>query len=165
MATIKQRITNCLWFNSNAEEAAKLYTSIFDNSRIGIIARYGKEGFEFHHQPEGSVMTVQFFLDGIEFLGLNGGPLFKFTEAMSLIIYCDGQEEIDHYWNKLTEAGQEQPCGWLKDKFGVSWQVVSSDWAELMSDPDKEKVNRMMSALFTMKKPDLKILMDAFNGQ
>ena len=116
MATINQRIINCLWFDSEAEEAAALYTSIFKNSAIGIITRYGKEGFEFHGKPEGSVMTITFRLDGQEFMGLNGGPKFKFSEAMSLVINCETQEEIDHYWYKLSEGGKESYCGWLTDK-------------------------------------------------
>ncbi len=164
MAKISQRITNCLWFDSNAEEAATFYTSIFKNSHIGHISRYGKEGFEFHHKPEGSAMVVSFYLDGQEFLALNGGPLFKFNEAMSFVINCDSQEELDHFWNSLTEGGMEQPCGWLKDKFGVSWQVTSSDWKEMISDSDKTKVARAMNALFTMKKPDIAALRTAFNG-
>lgn len=165
MATIKQRITNCLWFDSEAEEAAALYTSIFKKSSTGAITRYGKEGFEFHKKPEGAVMTITFNLDGQEFLGLNGGPQFKFNEAMSLIINCENQAEIDHYWYKLTEGGQEGPCGWLTDKFGVSWQVVAVEWIEMLNSPDKEKVKRVTEALFNMKKPVIEILEKAFNGQ
>jgi len=165
MANITQRITNCLWFDSEAEEAAALYTSIFKNSRIGTITRFGKEGFEFHKKPEGSVMTVTFHLDGQEFMGLNGGPKFKFNEAMSLIINCEGQAEIDHYWYKLSEAGKEGPCGWLTDKFGVSWQVVAVEWTNMINNPDKEKVKRVTEALFKMKKPELAILERAFKGQ
>ena len=166
MASITQRIINCLWFDSAAEEAAALYTSIFKNSRIGTITRFGKEGFEFHHKPEGSVMTVNFFLDGQEFTALNGGPQFKFNEAVSLIINCENQEEIDHYWNKLTaNGGEEGPCGWLKDKFGLSWQVVPVEWIAMTNDPDKEKVKRVMNAMFQMKKFDLAALRKAFNGE
>lgn len=164
MATVDQKIMNCLWFDSEAEEAATFYTSIFSNSRIGQVSRYGKEGFEFHGKPEGSAMVVSFYLEGQEFLALNGGPLFKFNESISLIINCKNQEELDHFWNRLTEGGIEQPCGWLKDKFGLSWQVTSSDWKEMMSDPDKTKVARAMNALFTMKKPDIAVLRAAFNG-
>ena len=125
MTGTKQRISNCLWFDTEAEEAAKLYTSIFKNSSINNVARYVKEGQEIHHKPEGSVMTVTFTLDGQEFMALNGGPIFKFNEAISLMIDAETQEEIDYYWEKLTaNGGQEGPCGWLKDKFGLSWQVV-----------------------------------------
>ncbi|MEP7165477.1 MAG: VOC family protein [Ferruginibacter sp.] len=164
MATINQRITNCLWFDSEAEEAAALYTSIFKNSSIGAITRYGKEGFEFHKKPEGSVMTVSFRLDGQEFLGLNGGPQFQFNESMSLIINCESQAEIDHFWNKLTEGGQESYCGWLKDKFGVSWQVVATGWIDMLNSGDKEKTKRVTEALFKMRKPELAILERAFKG-
>ena len=124
MANISQRITNCLWFDSEAEEAAAFYASIFPNSKVGAISRYGKEGFEFHKKPEGSVMTVSFSLDGQEFIALNGGPVYKFNEAMSLMINCGTQEEVDHYRNRLSEGGKESQGGWLKDKFGVSWQVI-----------------------------------------
>lgn len=165
MATIKQRITNCLWFDSEAEDAAKLYTSIFRNSSIGAITRFGKEGFEFHGKPEGSVMTVSFYLDGQEFLGLNGGPLFKFNEAMSLIVNCKNQAEIDHYWYKLSEGGKEGQCGWLTDKFGVSWQVVPVDWIEMMNNPDKKRTGKVMEKVFQMKKFQLDILEQAFNNQ
>ena len=165
MATIHQRITNCLWFDSEAEEAAKHYTSIFPNSSLGLISHFGKEGFEFHKKPEGSIMTVMFNLDGQEFMGLNGGPDFKFNEAMSLVINCANQQEIDHYWSKLSEGGEEGYCGWLKDKFGVSWQVVAEGWAEMMSDPDKAKVSRVMVEVFKMRKPDLAVIQRAFNGK
>ena len=164
MVNITQRITNCLWFDSEAEEAARLYTSIFKNSKIGAITHFGKEGFEFHRKPEGSVMTVSFYLDGQEFLGLNGGPIFKFNEAMSLIINCENQEEIDHYWYKLTEEGKEGQCGWLTDKFGVSWQVVPVQWIEMMNNPDKTKTRKVMEMVFQMKKFDLKLIEQAFNS-
>ena len=124
MTSINQRITNCLWFDSDAEEAVAFYTSIFPNSKIGAISRYGKEGFEFHQKPEGSVMTISFTLDGQQFLGLNGGPKYKFNEAMSLMIGCENQEEVDHYTNKLSEGGNLSYGGWLKDKYGVWWQVI-----------------------------------------
>ena len=164
MATISQRITNCLWYDNQAEAAAKLYTSVFKNSNIGHVSRYGKEGYEFHHQPEGSVSTVTFYLDGQEFLGLNAGPAFKFTEAISLMINCDGQEEIDYYWNKLTEGGEEGPCGWLKDKFGLSWQVVPVQLIEMLKDPDPVKTSRVTAAYLRMQKFDLKKLQQAFTG-
>jgi predicted 3-demethylubiquinone-9 3-methyltransferase (glyoxalase superfamily) len=165
MGAIKQRITNCLWYDSDAEQAAAYYVSIFPNSNIGGITRYGKEGFEFHQKPEGAVMTVSFFLDGQEFLGLNGGPLFKFNEAMSLMVNCETQKEIDHYWYKLSEGGKESQCGWLQDKFGVSWQIISEDWVTMINDPDKEKVKRVTNALFKMRKPELAVLKRAFNGE
>ena len=165
MATIAQRITNCLWFDAEAEEAALLYTSIFKHSSIGAITRFGKEGFEFHKKPEGSVMTISFSLDGQEFLGLNGGPNFKFNEAMSLIVNCEDQAEIDHYWYKLSAGGQEGQCGWLKDKFGVSWQVVPANWIEMMTHPDKARTKKVMEKVFQMKKFDLAIIDKAFNSQ
>jgi predicted 3-demethylubiquinone-9 3-methyltransferase (glyoxalase superfamily) len=159
MATT-QKITSCLWFNNQAEEAAKFYTSVFKNSKIGRIARYGKEGREIHGMPEGSVMTIEFQLDNMSFVGLNGGPHFKFNEAVSFVINCDTQEEIDHYWNKLSEGGdpKAQQCGWLKDQFGLSWQVVPSILEKLLSDPDKEKAGKAMNAMLKMKKMDIAVL-------
>jgi len=164
MENKKQRITNCLWYDSDAEEAAALYTSIFKNSKTGYIARFGKEGFEHHGKPEGSVMTVEFELDGQKFLALNGGPQFKFNEAMSLMVNCENQEEVDHYWNKLSEGGEEGPCGWLKDKFGVSWQVIPEVFTKMMEDSDTVKSRRAMGAVFEMKKFDIEKLEKAFNG-
>ena len=163
MANIAQRITNCLWFDSEAEEAAEFYTSIFKNSKIGPITYFGKEGFEFHGKPEGSVMTVSFYLYSQEFLGLNGGPQFKFNEAMSLIVNCENQGEIDHYWYKLSEGGKEGQCGWLTDKFGVSWQVVPIGWTEMMNNPDKSKSKKVMAKVFQMKKFELAELEEAYN--
>lgn len=161
----KQRITNCLWFDSQGEEAAKLYTSIFKNSSIGDITYYGNEGKEIHGHSDGMVMTVQFHLDGQEFMALNGGPKFPFTEAISLMINVDTQEEIDYYWSKLTADGGEQgPCGWLKDKFGLSWQVAPTRLQEMLLDPDKSKTERVMKAFMQMKKFDLKKLEEAYNG-
>ena len=164
MAIITQRITNCLWFDTEAAAAAQWYTSIFTNSSIGAITRFGKEGFEFHRKPEGSVMTVAFTLDGQEFLGLNGGPNFKFNEAMSLIVNCEDQAAIDHYWCKLSAGGQEGQCGWLKDKFGVSWQVVPADWMEMMHNPDTAKTKKLMAKVFQMKKFDLAVLQQAYES-
>lgn len=165
MATI-QKITPNLWFDNQAEEAAKYYVSIFRNSHIGKVSHYGKEGQEIHGQKPGTVLTIEFFLDGQRFLGLNGGPVFKFNEAVSFIIDCDTQDEIDYYWNKLTAGGdpKAQQCGWLKDKFGLSWQVVPTSVAEMLNDPDTKKTDRLMKALFPMKKLDKKALEDAFNG-
>lgn len=155
----------CLWFNNEAEEAAKFYTSIFKDGKIKKIQRYGKEGFEFHQQPEGSVMTVEFKANGLNFTALNGGPLFKFNESISLIITCDTQKEIDYYWKKLTaKGGQEVQCGWLKDKFGLSWQVVPSGFQKMMSGKNKEGSKRAMNAMFTMKKFNIAKLEQAYRG-
>jgi predicted 3-demethylubiquinone-9 3-methyltransferase (glyoxalase superfamily) len=164
MATITQRITNCLWFDAEAEQAAQYYTGIFPNSSVGNITRFGKEGFEFHGKAEGSVMTVSFVLDGMELLGLNGGPIFTFNEAMSLIVNCADQEEIDHYWYKLSAGGQESQCGWLKDQFGVSWQIVPARWMEIMRSSDTARVHKAMEKIFTMKKIDLAVIEAAFNS-
>jgi predicted 3-demethylubiquinone-9 3-methyltransferase (glyoxalase superfamily) len=162
-----QPIAPCLWFDSQAEEAARYYTGIFKKSKIGKISRYTEAGREVHGRPAGSVMTVEFELNGQPFTALNGGPLFKFNEAVSFQIMCQTQEEVDHYWNRLTEGGdkQAQQCGWLKDKYGVSWQVVPTVLAELMSDPDKEKAGRAMEALLQMKKLDIAELKRAFEGE
>src|SRR5690625_83143 len=161
-----QKITPNLWFDAQAEEAAELYTSIFKNSKIGKMTRYGKEGHEIHGIPEGTVMTVEFQLDGQEFVALNGGPLFKFTEAISFIVYCENQDELDYFWEKLSKGGNEkaQNCGWLKDKFGVSWQIIPSILTEMVSDPDPEKSERVMKTMLQMKKIDIKILMQAYEG-
>src|SRR2546428_7345236 len=150
-------ITPCLWFDDQAEEAAKFYTGIFRNSRIVTMARYGKEGYEVHGRPAGTVMTVEFELNGQPFTALNGGPLFKFNEAISFQIMCRTQEEVDHYWNKLSEGGDEQAqeCGWLKDKYGLSCQVVPTVLAEMITDPDKAKPGRAMQALQHMKIVDI----------
>lgn len=157
--------TICLWFDSQAEEAAKFYTSIFKDGKIGKIQRYGKEGFEYHQRPEGSVMTVDFEANGLKFCALNGGPLFKFNESMSIIVTCDTQKEIDYFWEKLTgQGGQEVQCGWLKDKFGVSWQVVPTAFQEIMAGKNKEGASRAMKAMFTMKKFDIAKLEKAYQG-
>jgi predicted 3-demethylubiquinone-9 3-methyltransferase (glyoxalase superfamily) len=155
----KQIITPCLWFDNQAEEAANFYVSVFRNSKINNISRYRKEGYEFHQQKEGTVMTVDFILNGQPFIALNGGPLFKFTEAVSFTVPCDTQEEIDCYWNKLTEGGQEVQCGWLKDKFGLSWQVVPTILPKLLRDP--ARAGRVTSAFMKMKKFDIKALEEA----
>ena len=155
-----------LWFDAQAEEAAQFYTGVFPNSRIVGVTRYSEVGREFHGREPGSVMTVTFELDGEPFLALNGGPAFTFNEAVSLEIMCDGQAEVDHYWDRLTEGGDPaaQQCGWLKDKFGVSWQVVPRGWEAMLSDPDPEKVARVSTAMFAMKKLDVAALERAFNG-
>lgn len=162
--SVVQKITPCLWFDNQAEEAAKFYVSVFENSAIGAVSRYGKEGFEVHGRPEGSAMTVSFCLDGQEFTALNGGPHFKFTEAISFVVRCKTQAEVDRYWDELTEGGDEraQRCGWLKDKFGVSWQIVPVAMFELMSGSDREKSGRAMRAMLQMKKLDLPALRRAY---
>jgi predicted 3-demethylubiquinone-9 3-methyltransferase (glyoxalase superfamily) len=154
---ISSKIAPCLWFDSQAEEAAKFYTGIFRNSKIVATSRYGEAGKEIHGQKPGSVMTVAFELEGQTFTALNGGPVFKFNEAVSLQIMCENQEEVDHYWSKLTAGGDEksQQCGWLKDRFGVSWQVVPRVLPELLTDPDKGKAERAMAALMKMKMLDI----------
>jgi predicted 3-demethylubiquinone-9 3-methyltransferase (glyoxalase superfamily) len=153
---VVQKIAPCLWFDHQAEEAAKFYVSIFENSSIGAVSRYGKEGFEVHGRPEGSAMTVSFRLEGQEFTVLNGGPHFKFTEAISFVVRCESQAEVDRYWERLGEGGDEraQQCGWLKDKFGLSWQIVPTALFEMMSGADKEKFGRAMQAMLQMKKLD-----------
>ncbi|MDQ3047977.1 MAG: VOC family protein [Bacteroidota bacterium] len=156
-----EKIITNLWFDTEAEEAANFYTSIFKNSSIGKISRYGKEGFGIHGKKEGTVLTIEFKLEGRTFTALNGGPVFKFTEAISLIVNCETQEEIDHYWSKLTEGGSESQCCWLKDKFGLSWQIVPSDLGKLMSSGDAGVSGRVMNALLKMKKPDIAALKQA----
>ncbi len=163
---IMQKIAPCLWFDDQAEEAAKFYTSIFRNSKVVKISKYGEAGYEFHRKPPGSVMTVAFELDGQAFTALNGGPVFKFNEAISLIVYCETQEEVDYYWEKLSQGGDKkaEQCGWLKDKYGVSWQVVPSVLPEMMSDPDAKKSQRAMEAILKMKKIDIDKLKRAYAG-
>ena len=160
------RITPCLWFDDQAEEAVGFYTAIFKNSKIGAIARYGEAGHEVHGRPAGSVMTVAFELDGQPFTALNGGPVFTFNEAISLQIDCETQEEVDYYWERLSEGGEEaaQQCGWLKDRYGVSWQVVPRALIEMLTDPDYEKSQRAMAAMLRMKKIDIKELRRAWAG-
>ena len=163
--TAKLRIDPCLWFDTQAEDAAKLYVSVFDNSGIDNISRYPKEGVEVHGRPAGSVMTVAFHLGDTHFTALNGGPHFKFNEAVSFQVYCDSQDEIDHYWQRLTEnGGAESQCGWLKDRFGLSWQVIPRAMAELMKGPP-DKSGRAMQAMLAMKKLDIAKLRRAFDGK
>jgi predicted 3-demethylubiquinone-9 3-methyltransferase (glyoxalase superfamily) len=166
MASTKP-ITPCLWFDTQAEEAARFYTSIFKNSRIGAISRYDEAGHETHGRPAGSVMTVEFELNGQKFTALNGGPHFKFNEAISFQIFCDSQEEVDSYWNKLSQGGdpKAQQCGWVKDKYGLSWQVIPNALIEMLSDQDKEKRTRAMEAMLQMKKLDIAELKRAFEGR
>ena len=156
-----QKITPFLWFDANAEEAVRFYTSIFKNSKIGEIARYGDAG----PGPKGSVMVVYFELEGQEFMALNGGPVFKFTEAISFVVNCKNQEEVDYYWEKLSEGGQEVECGWLKDKFGLSWQVVPTILGELMKDKDPARRERVMKAMLQMVKIDVEGLKRAAEGK
>jgi predicted 3-demethylubiquinone-9 3-methyltransferase (glyoxalase superfamily) len=162
-----QKITPCLWFDHQGEEAAQFYTSIFRNSRIVRMSRYGEAGYEVHRKPAGTVMTVAFELDGQAFTALNGGPLFKFNEAISLQVHCETQEEVDYYWERLAVGGDEQAqrCGWLKDKYGASWQVVPTILIEMLSDPDAEKSQRAMQAMLQMKKIDIDKLKQAYAGE
>jgi predicted 3-demethylubiquinone-9 3-methyltransferase (glyoxalase superfamily) len=159
-----QKISPCLWFDDNAEDAVKFYVSIFKNSKVGNVTRYGKEGYEIHKKKEGSVMTIDFEIEGQKFLALNGGPIFKFNEAISFQIYCDTQEEIDYYWEKLTEGGDKnaQVCGWLKDKFGLSWQVVPIAMIKMLQDKDSKKTERVMKAMLQMHKLDIDALTKAY---
>jgi predicted 3-demethylubiquinone-9 3-methyltransferase (glyoxalase superfamily) len=161
-----QRITPCLWFDNQAEEAANYYVDIFDNSRILTVSHYGEAGQEIHGRPAGSVLTVDFELDGQSVMALNGGPVFTFNEAISLVVSCNSQQELDRYWDKLSKGGNKdaQQCGWLKDKYGVSWQVVPSMLAKLMSDPDPAKSERTMTAVLQMKKLDIAELQRAHRG-
>lgn len=156
-----QKITPCLWFNNQAEEAVAFYTSIFKNSSIGTISHYDEAGAEVSGMPKGSVMTIEFTLDGQTFTALNGGPAFTFSEAISFIVNCDTQEEVDHFWEKLTAGGQEVQCGWLKDKHGLSWQIVPHVLNELLQDPDPQKAGRAMKAMLQMKKIDIAKLKQA----
>lgn len=160
------RMANCLWFDRNASEAVTFYTCVFKNSHIGRISHYTSEGKEIHGMEAGSVMTVEFVLDGQNFVALNGGPHFKFNEAISFMVYCDTQEEIDYYWNNLATGGDEkaQQCGWLKDKFGVSWQITPNILDDMLLDADKEKVKRVTRAMLQMKKLDIAELTRAFEG-
>jgi predicted 3-demethylubiquinone-9 3-methyltransferase (glyoxalase superfamily) len=158
MPIATQKLQPCLWFDTEAEAAAKHYVSIFKNSKIGRIGRYNKEGKEIHGKDAGSVMTVEFELEGLRFVALNGGPHFKFDEAISFQVFCETQDEVDYFWRKLSEGGSEGPCGWLKDKFGLSWQVVPAVVPELLSDASSEKAARVMKALLQMKKLDIAAL-------
>ena len=160
------KIVPCLWFASEAEEAARYYVGIFPNSKVGTIARYGKEGFEIHGQPEGTVLTVQFELAGHPFTALNGGPVFKFNEAVSFQLVVEDQKELDFYWNKLTVGGdpKAQVCGWLKDKYGLSWQVVPRKFVEWFAETN-EKTERAMKALLKMGKLDIAALERAYAGR
>jgi predicted 3-demethylubiquinone-9 3-methyltransferase (glyoxalase superfamily) len=167
MQKISSKIAPCLWFDSQAEEAAKFYTGIFSDSKIVATSRYGEAGQEVHGQKPGSVMVVAFELEGQSFVALNGGPVFKFNEAISLQITCENQEEVDHYWGRLTAGGDEkaQQCGWLKDRFGVSWQVVPRVLPEMLMDPDPARSQRAMTAMMKMRKFDIAELKRAYDGR
>ena len=158
-----QKITPFLWFNDNAEEAVKFYTSIFKNSKIGKIARYGEEGERVAGRPKGSVMTVEFQLEGQAFMALNGGPVFKFTEAISFVVNCKTQAEVDKYWKKLSTGGKDVQCGWLKDKYGLAWQIVPTVLVGMLSDKDAAKSQRVMQAMLKMVKLDIKKLKQAYD--
>jgi predicted 3-demethylubiquinone-9 3-methyltransferase (glyoxalase superfamily) len=159
-----QKIIPCLWFDGKAEEAAKFYVSIFKEAKIGDVIRYGKEGYEIHRGEAGSVLTVEFEIEGQKFVALNGGPIFKFNEAISFQVRCETQKEVDYYWEKLSEGGDEQAqrCGWLKDKYGVSWQIVPTVLGKMLQDKDTKKSDRVMKALLQMRKLDIMTLRKAY---
>ena len=157
-----QKVTPCLWLNNQAEDAAKFYASIFKNSKIGDMTRYGEAGAKVSGRPKGSVMTVTFEIEGQEFVALNGGPHFTFSEAISLMVRCETQKEIDEMWEKLSQGGEKGQCGWLKDKYGLSWQIVSPVWDEMLRDKDVAKSERVMKAILQMTKPDIKTLKQAY---
>jgi predicted 3-demethylubiquinone-9 3-methyltransferase (glyoxalase superfamily) len=160
MSKSLQKITPFLWFDHEAEEAARFYTSVFANSKIGAISRYGETG----PSPQGSVMTVEFELDGQKFVALNGGPAFKFTEAVSFVVNCENQQEVDEMWEKLLDGGSEIQCGWLKDKYGLCWQIVPTVFFEMIQGEDAERKERVMRAMFQMKKFDIAGLEAAYRG-
>jgi predicted 3-demethylubiquinone-9 3-methyltransferase (glyoxalase superfamily) len=161
-----QKISTCLWFNADAEEAVTFYATVFKNARIGRTLRYDADSSQASGMPEGAVLTIEFELEGREFLALNGGPAFKFNEAVSFVVDCTTQEEVDYYWNALTaNGGQESQCGWLKDQFGVSWQITPRQLVDAINDPDKARANRAMKAMLEMQKIDIKKIEDAVNGK
>jgi predicted 3-demethylubiquinone-9 3-methyltransferase (glyoxalase superfamily) len=159
-----QKISPFLWFNNQAEEAVNLYTSLFSGSKVGTVTRYEGEGAKVSGMPEGSVMTIAFQLAGQDFTALNGGPAFSFSQAISFLVNCESQEEVDMLWEKLSEGGETQQCGWLKDKFGVSWQIVPAALGEMLADPDAEKARRVMEAMLKMEKLDIAGLRRAHEG-
>ena len=160
-----QKITPFLWFDGKAEEAARFYCSIFKNSKLGTVARYGEAGADVSGQPKATVMTVDFRLNGQEFIALNGGPIFKFTEAISFVVNCKTQKEVDYYWEKLSKGGKKSQCGWLKDKFGVSWQVVPTGIGQLFGGKNPKKSERAMKAMLKMSKLDIDALKKAYEGK
>ena len=165
MQIVTEKIAPCLWFDTEAEEAANFYVSVFKTSKIIKVARYPDEGKEIHGKDAGSVMVVDFELAGQKFVALNGGLQFSFDEAISFQIYCENQAEVDHFWSRLSEGGQEGPCGWLKDKYGLSWQVVPIALLQMMVDTDARKSARMMKAFLQMKKFDIEALKRAYEGE
>ena len=164
-AKITQKITPFLWFDDKAEEAAKFYTSIFKNSKIGKTTRYDAEAGGATARTAGSVMTVEFELEGQQFVGLNGGPMFKFTEAISFVVNCEAQEEVDYFWSKLSTGGEESRCGWLRDKFGLWWQIVPTVLIEMLADKDVAKAKRVTHAMLQMDKIDIPTLQKAYDGK
>ncbi len=162
-----QKISPCLWFDDEAEEAANFYVSVFKGSKIGDVTRYGKEGYEIHGKEAGTVMTVEFEIACQKFLALNGGPIFKFNEAISFQVHCETQEEVDYHWEKLSEGGDKkaQVCGWLKDKYGLSWQIVPTILPKMLKDKDTEKSQRVMKAMLQMHKLDVQTLIKAYEGK
>jgi len=162
MAITKQRITPCLWFDTEAEEAAKFYCSVFKDSKLGKISRYTEAGRDVHHKPAGSVMVVEFEIEGQTFTALNGGPNFKFNEAVSFLINCDDQDEVDYFWEKLSDGGEEGVCGWLKDRYGLSWQITPTVLMEMIADPDPKKASRVMAAMMKMGKIEIEPLKKAY---
>ncbi len=160
-----QKITPCLWFNNNGEEAARFYVSLFKNSKLGKIMKYDAASAKESGMPKGSVLTVEFTIAGQNFLALNGGPIFKLSEATSFMIDCKDQKEVDFYWNKLSKGGQEMPCGWVKDRFGLTWQVVPSMMNKWMTDKNPKKAQATMKAMLTMKKLDIAKLKKAHDGK
>ena len=159
-----QKISPFLWFDDKAEEAAKFYVSIFSNSKMGNISRYGEDGSVVTGRPKGSVMTVSFQIEGQEFSAINGGPVFKFTEAISFVVNCETQKEVDEFWEKLSKGGAKSQCGWLKDKYGLSWQIVPTVLNEMLSDTDAKKANRVMKAMLQMTKIDIATLKKAYES-
>src|SRR5436190_20060292 len=158
-----QKISPFLWFDDEAEEAVEFYTRLFKNSKTGRILRYNGEAAEKTGRPIGSVLTIEFEIEGQKFVGLNGGPVFKFNESISFMVNCETQEEVDYFWEKLTaDGGEESACGWLKDKFGLSWQITTTVLIDMLHDADQEKSGRVMQAMFQMKKIDIKALKDAY---
>lgn len=162
---LRQKIIPNLWFDHQAEEAARFYTSIFDNSSLGKMTHYDSATAAMAGRPEGSVLTVEFQLDGQSFVALNGGPMFSFSEAVSFIVDCETQEEVDYFWQALTEGGEESQCGWLKDRYGLSWQVVPTFLNDLLNDSDSEKSQRVTKALLGMRKLDIAALQRAYDGE
>ena len=160
-----QKITPFLWFDTQAEEAAHYYASVFGNSKIGRMSRYGKDGAKASGMPERSVMTIEFELDGQKFVGLNGGTAFKFNESVSFVVNCETQKEVDHFWDKLSHGGSKGPCGWLKDKYGLSWQIVPTILDKMLLDKDAAKAGRVMAAMLKMSKIEIDVLKKAYENK